>query len=90
MLTLCCAPDWMKGGGRELPMMTLLGRFAREFPPGTAFRSVDIAADGRPNVQVLADDDAVLVVNSLDRPIEAKVDGRSFGMGGYEVRWLKR
>ncbi|MCQ6250484.1 glycoside hydrolase family protein [Streptomyces malaysiensis] len=83
-------PTELDGGGRALPMMGLLDRFAREFPPGTAFRSVDIAADDRPNVQVLADDDAVLVVNTLDRPIKAKIDGRSFGMDGYEVRWLRR
>ncbi|OPF72368.1 xylan 1,4-beta-xylosidase [Streptomyces antioxidans] len=83
-------PTELDGGGRALPMMTLLSRFAEEFPPGTAFRSVKVAADDRPNVQVLADDDAVLVVNTLDRPIKAKIDGRSFGMDGYEVRWLKR
>ncbi len=83
-------PTELDDGGRALPMMKLLSRFAKEFPPGTAFRSVKIAADDRPNVQVLADDDAVLVVNTLDRPIKAKIDGRSFGMDGYEVRWLKR
>ncbi|MET7938213.1 xylan 1,4-beta-xylosidase [Streptomyces sp. NPDC005322] len=83
-------PTELDDGGGALPMMELLGRFTREFPPGTAFRSVDIAADDRPNVRVLADDDAVLVVNTLSRPIKAKVDGRSFGMDAYEVRWLKR
>lgn len=77
-------------GGGPLPMMDLLGRFAREFPPGTRFRTVDIAADDRPNVVVLADDDALLVVNTLKRPIQAKIDGRSFDMDGYEVRWFKR
>ncbi|MDX3232234.1 xylan 1,4-beta-xylosidase [Streptomyces sp. ME19-01-6] len=77
-------------GGGALPMMDLLGRFARKFPPGTHFRSVDIAADDRPNVVVLADDDALLVVNTLKRPIHAKIDGRPFGMDGYEVRWFKR
>ncbi|WP_374212131.1 hypothetical protein [Streptomyces sp. PSAA01] len=51
---------------------------------------MDIAADDRPGVQVLAADVAVLVVNTLDRPIKAKVDGRSFGMGGYGVRRLTR
>jgi hypothetical protein len=49
-----------------------------------------VAADDRPNVRVLADDDAVLVVNTLDRKISAKIDGRRFEMGAYEVRWLKR
>ena len=70
--------------------VTFDGRFAREFPPGTRFRTVGIAADDRPNVVVLADDDALLVVNILKRPIHAKIDGRSFDMDGYEVRWFKR
>ncbi|RNG22561.1 xylan 1,4-beta-xylosidase [Streptomyces botrytidirepellens] len=83
-------PTELDDGGSALPMMELLSRFGREFPPGTRFRSVDIAADDRPNVQVLADDDATLVVNTLARPIKAKVDGRSFAMDAYEVRWLKR
>ncbi|MGW0562085.1 xylan 1,4-beta-xylosidase [Streptomyces sp. NPDC003016] len=78
-------------GGGALPMMKLLSRFAREFPPGTRYDdSVGVAADDVPHVRVLADDGAVLVVNTLDRPIEAKVDGKSFGMRGYEVRWLAR
>ncbi|WP_431773576.1 xylan 1,4-beta-xylosidase [Streptomyces cucumeris] len=77
-------------GGTPLPMLKLLGRFAREFPPGTAFRTVDVAADGREKLQVLADDRAVLVVNTRDRPVKARVDGRSFDLGRYGVRWLKR
>ncbi|NGO72411.1 xylan 1,4-beta-xylosidase [Streptomyces sp. SB3404] len=77
-------------GGEPLPMMRLLTRFAREFPPGTRFERVRIAEDDAPNVRVLADDDAVLVVNTLARGIEAKIDGRTFDMAPYEVRWLKR
>ncbi|MGW8380402.1 xylan 1,4-beta-xylosidase [Streptomyces sp. ODS28] len=77
-------------GGGELPMMGLLSRFDKEFGPGTRFRQVSIAKDDRPNVVVLADDKAVLVVNTLDRRIDAKIDGRSFPMKGYEVKWLSR
>ncbi|MGP4003771.1 xylan 1,4-beta-xylosidase [Streptomyces sp. 8N706] len=77
-------------GGSELPMMGLLRRFDGAFPPGTRFRDVAVAADDRPNVLVLADDRAVLVVNTRDRRIAAKVDGRSFDLGPYEVRWLAR
>ncbi|WP_428837700.1 GH39 family glycosyl hydrolase [Streptomyces olivaceiscleroticus] len=80
----------LDGGGEELPMMKLLARFGKEFPPGTAFRSVSVAPDDRPNVKVLADDDAVLVVNTLGRPIQAKIDGRTFDMPAYGLRWLKR
>ncbi|MDJ0464570.1 xylan 1,4-beta-xylosidase [Streptomyces sp. H27-C3] len=77
-------------GGSELPMLTLLARFAKEFPPGTRYEAVQVAAADVPNVRVLADGDAALVVNILDRPIQAKVDGKPFDMAGYEVRWLKR
>ncbi|MET9843642.1 xylan 1,4-beta-xylosidase [Streptomyces ossamyceticus] len=83
-------PTDTSGGGRALPMYDLLARFGAEFPPGTRYETVSVAADDRPNVRVLADDDAVLVVNTLDRKISAKIDGRRFDMGAYEVRWLKR
>jgi hypothetical protein len=83
-------PTDTSGGGRALPMYDLLARFGAEFPPGTRYETVSVAADDRPNVRVLADDDAVLVVNTLDRQISAKIDGRRFAMGAYEVRWLKR
>ncbi|MEU8826339.1 xylan 1,4-beta-xylosidase [Streptomyces sp. NPDC048636] len=80
----------LSDGGTPLPMMRLLGRFAREFPPRTAFRTVDIAAEDRERLQVLADDHALLVVNTRDRRVTARVDGHSFGLGGYGVRWFKR
>ncbi|MCL6737581.1 GH39 family glycosyl hydrolase [Streptomyces neyagawaensis] len=83
-------PTDTSGGGRALPMYDLLARFGAEFPPGTRYETVSVAEDDRPNVRVLADDDAVLVVNTLDRKISAKIDGRRFAMGAYEVRWLER
>ena len=77
-------------GGRPLPMLDLVSRFNKEFPPGTKYEQVSVAEDDRPNVRVLADDKAVLVVNTLGRKIDAKVDGEEFGMGAYEVKWLSR
>ncbi|MDX2823966.1 xylan 1,4-beta-xylosidase [Streptomyces ipomoeae] len=77
-------------GGRALPMYGLLSRFSKEFPPGTAYETVSVADDDKPNVRVLADDRAVLVVNTLDRRISAQIDGQKFDMGAYEVKWLKR
>lgn len=77
-------------GGRELPMLRLLERFAAAFPPGTRYEKVSVAADDVPNVRVLASDRTVLVVNTLDRKISAKIDGKRFDMAGYEVKWLKR
>ncbi|WP_338900519.1 xylan 1,4-beta-xylosidase [Streptomyces sp. TG1A-60] len=83
-------PTDPKDGGRQLPMYGLLSRFAEEFPPGTRYETVSVADDDKPNVRVLADDEAVLVVNTLDREISADIDGEKFDMGAYEVKWLKR
>ncbi len=83
-------PTDRSSGGGPLPMYDLVSRFNEEFGPGTTFRKVSVAADDRPNVRVLGDDKAVLVVNTLNRSISAKVDGKRFEMQGYEVKWLKR
>ncbi|UUU37277.1 xylan 1,4-beta-xylosidase [Streptomyces sp. CA-210063] len=83
-------PTDTKDGGESLPMYGLLSRFSEEFPPGTRYETVSVAADDKPNVRVLADDKAVLVVNTLDRRISAEIDGEKFDMGAYEVKWLKR
>jgi len=77
-------------GGKGLPMYDLVSRFGKEFPPGTKYQTVSIAKDDVPNVRVLATDKAVLVVNILDRSISAKIDGKRFDMGAYEVKWLTR
>lgn len=83
-------PTDTKDGGADLPMYGLLSRFSEEFPPGTAYETVSVAADDEPNVRVLADDKAVLVVNTLDRGISVDIDGQKFDMSAYEVKWLKR
>ncbi|MEW2254477.1 xylan 1,4-beta-xylosidase [Streptomyces sp. NPDC047869] len=83
-------PTGGAGGGRELPMYGLVAGFHRAFPPGTRFETVSVAPDDVPNVRVLASARTVLVVNTLNRPISARVDGRRFGMRAYEVRWLTR
>ncbi|MFD9794703.1 xylan 1,4-beta-xylosidase [Streptomyces sp. NPDC059070] len=77
-------------GGAALPMFALVSRFGKEFPPGTAYARVETAAEDIPEVRVLASDRVVLVVNTLDRDIRARVDGRSLSMTAYEVRWLDR
>ncbi|MFF8658352.1 GH39 family glycosyl hydrolase [Streptomyces huasconensis] len=83
-------PTQRADGGRELPMLRLVERFGAEFGPGTRYEKVTIAADDRPDLRVLADDEAVLVVNTRDRRVSAEVDGKRFTMAGYEVKWLKR
>ncbi|MEV6722376.1 xylan 1,4-beta-xylosidase [Streptomyces xanthochromogenes] len=83
-------PTQQSDGGRELPMYALIAKFAWAFPPGTRFTTVDVAADDVPDVRVLASVKNLLVVNTLDRAIDAEVDGRTFPMAAYEVRWLTR
>ncbi|WP_328832382.1 xylan 1,4-beta-xylosidase [Streptomyces sp. NBC_00252] len=77
-------------GGRQLPMYDLVSRFDAAFGPGATFETVPVAADDVPNVRVLATDRTVLVVNTLDRQISAKVDGKTFDMAAYGVKWLSR
>ncbi|MBT2526813.1 xylan 1,4-beta-xylosidase [Streptomyces sp. ISL-99] len=84
-------PTQRADGGGALPMMKLLSRFAKEFPPGTRYdETVRVAADDVPHLRVLADDETVLVVNTLGRLVKAEADGKSFDMKGYEVKWLAR
>ncbi|MFE5954458.1 xylan 1,4-beta-xylosidase [Streptomyces massasporeus] len=77
-------------GGEPQPLLELLRRFDEEFPPGTKFRTVDVSPAGAPDARVLADDDAVLVVNTLERPLRLKVDGRAVQLAGHQVIWLRR
>ncbi|WP_369187350.1 xylan 1,4-beta-xylosidase [Streptomyces sp. R08] len=77
-------------GGRQLPMYDLVSRFDAAFGPGARFETVSVAADDVPNVRVLATDRTVLVVNTLDRQISAEVDGKTFDMTAYGVKWLTR
>ncbi|GAA3490338.1 xylan 1,4-beta-xylosidase [Streptomyces cremeus] len=84
-------PTQQADGGRELPLLKLISRFAEEFPPGTRYDdTVRVAPDGAPDVRVLADDTTVLVVNTADRAVRAEVDGRSLDLAPYGIRWLTR
>ncbi|MDN3022077.1 xylan 1,4-beta-xylosidase [Streptomyces sp. S.PB5] len=83
-------PTSGKDGGQQLPMFDLVSRFSKAFPPGSEYKTVSVAADDVPDVRVLATDRTVLVVNTLDRQINAKIDGKTFDMAAYEVKWLTR
>ncbi|MEU2789742.1 xylan 1,4-beta-xylosidase [Streptomyces sp. NPDC007100] len=80
----------LPGGGGKLPMMDLLSRFSRAFPPGTSYESVDVTSGDRAGLRVLADRRTVLVVNTLGRPVEARVDGQNVTLDAYGIRWLDR
>jgi hypothetical protein len=83
-------PTDSSDGGRQLPMYDLVSRFDAAFGPGTTYETVSVAADDVPNVRVLATDRTILVVNTLDRQISAKVDGKQFDLAAYGVKWLTR
>jgi hypothetical protein len=74
-------------GGAKLPMYDLLARFGKEFRPGTAHTSVSV---DKPDVRVLATDQVILAVNTLDRQTSTKIDGKKVELQAYEVRWLER
>ncbi|MFF3271402.1 xylan 1,4-beta-xylosidase [Streptomyces chrestomyceticus] len=80
----------LRDGGGKLPMMDLLSRFSRAFPPGTSYERVDVAAAGRADVRVLGDDEDILVVNVRDRPVRTTVDGKPVTLDAYGIQWLKR
>jgi hypothetical protein len=72
-------------GGRPLPFLTeVLQAFARWFPPGTQLRPTPAA----PELRVLAQDRAMVVVNTTDRPVTATVDGHGVALAPYETRWF--
>jgi hypothetical protein len=77
-----------RDAGDTLPILDLIRRFDREFPPDAAHRPVDVARDDVSTVRVLADDKATLVVNTLNKPVRATIDGRTVDLDGYQVRWL--
>ncbi|GGU95080.1 hypothetical protein GCM10010211_72770 [Streptomyces albospinus] len=79
------------GGGRELPMLDLLMRFSRAFPPDGRAGTVGVTArSGGASVQALGGAHTVLLVNTADRPATVTVEGQTVTLGGYAVRWLDR
>ncbi|WP_030041413.1 GH39 family glycosyl hydrolase [Streptomyces resistomycificus] len=80
-------PTHGRSGGERLPMYDLVSRFGKEFPPGTAYEEVSGAGA---DVRVLATDKVVLVVNTRDRSVSTRIDGRKLEMQAYEVEWLER
>ncbi|MFB6938940.1 GH39 family glycosyl hydrolase [Streptomyces chartreusis] len=74
-------------GGAKLPMYDLVSRFGTEFRPGAEYRPVSVAGS---DVRVLATDEVILAVNTLDRQTTVKIDGKKVQLQAYEVKWLER
>jgi hypothetical protein len=76
---------WAKGGGQPLPFLTdVLQPFARWFPPGTEVRPVQVS----PELRALASDRALVVVNTSDQEVTARIEGRTMTLDAYETRWM--
>ncbi|WP_241777618.1 xylan 1,4-beta-xylosidase [Streptomyces sp. CT34] len=81
------------GGGRELPMLDLLMRFSRAFPPhGPVYPAgrTPQGGDADAAVRVLGGAHTVMLVNTADRPATVTVEGRTVTLDAYAVRWLDR
>ncbi|MGI5366015.1 xylan 1,4-beta-xylosidase [Streptomyces sp. A244] len=77
-------------GGEPQPMLDLVRRFDKEFPPGTVYRAVDVAPSDRSDVRVLGDDETTLVVSTRERPQRVRVDDRILELDAHQVVWLTR
>ncbi|WSA97434.1 xylan 1,4-beta-xylosidase [Streptomyces sp. NBC_01795] len=77
-------------GGGELPMMRLLARFQKEFPPGTRWKKVRVRGADAAAVRTLGDDERALAVNTRPGPVSVRVAGDTVKLKPYEVRWLAR
>lgn len=75
---------WNADGGRPLPFLDVLQRFARWFPSTIDRRTVQLA-DG---LLALETDFARVIVNTTGATTSASVDGRQFEWSAYEVRWF--
>jgi hypothetical protein len=73
-------------GGRPLPFLHVLQQFAQSFPPGTPLEEVA----GPPEIRILAQKDALLVVNTVSRSTRWEVDGHTIELDPYETRWIAR
>jgi hypothetical protein len=73
------------GGGQPLPFLTdVLQNFARWFPAGTELRDVPAP----PGVQVLAQSEAAVAVNTTGTPETLEIDGVGITLSPYETRWI--
>ncbi|WP_449478942.1 xylan 1,4-beta-xylosidase [Streptomyces abikoensis] len=77
----------LKGGGGGLPMLDLLSRFGKAFPPGAELRTPEVTGDNRDAVSALAAGSTVLVVNMQDRRLTVEVDGKPLDLAPNEIRW---
>ncbi|WP_433355112.1 GH39 family glycosyl hydrolase [Microtetraspora malaysiensis] len=78
---------WSGDDGAPRPALMLLRDFAHRFPEGIEPVAVDVST---PHVRALGGAGRTIVVNTTDRRLTARVDGRELTLKPYEVRWTDR
>lgn len=83
----CAGCLWRPGRGDELPMAGILSGFTKWFPAGIPLVTV---TSSDPKVRVLAQQRQLVMANTSNAAVTATVDGKSFTLKPYEVRWSER
>jgi hypothetical protein len=83
----CQGCMWDPQTGAALPTGQLVGNFATWFPAGAELEQV---TSSDPKVQVLAQPQQMVMVNTTNAEIIATVDGKEFTLKPYEIKWSGR
>lgn len=83
----CQGCMWDPRTGAELPTGKLVADFTTWFPAGAELEHV---TSSDPKVRVLAQPRRLLMVNTTDAKITTTVDGKSFALQPYEIKWSDR
>ncbi|MEV0232578.1 xylan 1,4-beta-xylosidase [Nonomuraea sp. NPDC050786] len=83
----CAGCLWAPKVGGEMPMAGLLSGFTKWFPVGVRVEQV---ATSNPRIKALGQERQMVMVNTSDRPVSAKVDGRPVTLRPYEIKWAGR
>jgi hypothetical protein len=74
------------GGGQPLPNYDVYRAFNQTFPPGTTLYKI---ASSSPDVEALASDSAVLLLNKRPRPVTVGLNGDLLCLGRYDVAVIR-
>jgi hypothetical protein len=78
---------WSPANGSALPTYDLISGFTRWFPAGVALQQV---TSSDPKVRVLAQKDQLVMVNTTAAARTVTVDGKSFDLRPYQIKWTAR
>lgn len=75
------------GGGRPLPLAGVYKTVHDDFGSGTKLYR---AVSSSPDVEALASDHSVLLINKRPTPVTVRLEGKTVALGRYEVRRVRR